>query len=165
MTDDLLKRLGPSVTPFERRNAGNPDSLPVYASESEKIKLTEFIIEITSANDLAKLKLVEIDPIFADFPFDKKYLWIIDKNGFKVIPEATLNPFAGKDDRKVVCHTNITGGAEALQGGEVWFSTNKEAVINFKSGRYGANEPHQVEAILEFFTLLGFTVFLSSRRL
>lgn len=86
-----------------------------------------------------------------------KYLWIIDEQGLKVMPESTPNPYS---DRKIVCHTNITGGAPALQGGELWFGDDGKVYLNYKSGRYGAKigslgTAHRI-AVLEFFRSLSF---------
>ena len=69
--------------------------------------------------------------------------------------DATPNPAA---ERGNVCHTNITGGMPALQGGELWFGEDGNVYINNASGRYGANSILQEEAVIEYFNLLGYDV-------
>ncbi|WP_375443896.1 hypothetical protein [uncultured Fibrella sp.] len=86
---------------------------------------------------------------------DGLYLWVIDQNGLRILLEATPNPIA---KRGVVCHTNITGGALALQGGELWFGDDDKVYINYSSGRYGALTAVQEEAVIDYFTSLGYDV-------
>ena len=84
-----------------------------------------------------------------------RYLWIVDEEGLKLILEQTPNPTA---ERGIVCHTNITGGKPAFQGGELWFGIDNVLYINFKSGRYGAITPEHELAVLDYFRSLSFDV-------
>lgn len=80
--------------------------------------------------------LIEFEGQELSFEHPKqKYLWVIDAEGFKILREQTKHKGTPKD---IVCHTNITGGQPAIQGGEVWLSTDKVAYVNPFSGRYGA---------------------------
>lgn len=92
---------------------------------------------------------------FTSLPPDKKYLWIIDTEGLRIIHEMTPNPLA---TRGRVCHTNITGRRKALQGGELWFSTDDTVYINNQSGRFKAITFEQRQAVLDYFRRLGFLV-------
>ncbi|MBO0937974.1 hypothetical protein J2I47_15565 [Fibrella sp. HMF5335] len=85
-----------------------------------------------------------------------RYLWVIDSLGLKIILEATPNP--KRTTRPIVCHTNITGGKPALHGGELWFGADDKVYINNASGRYGNAEPEQWEAVLAYFTFIGYEV-------
>lgn len=86
---------------------------------------------------------------------ESTYLWIISQNGdLLILLEQTPNK---NSPRKHVCHTNITGGAEAYQGGELWFISDQKIIINRKSGRYGGNDS-QEKYIIEYFELSGYEV-------
>jgi hypothetical protein len=148
----LLKRLGPEVEPFERLNRNNNSLTKRQVLIGEKksfdnliIDATEGIInknkiEITSKNNLNE---------------ENRYLWVIDSNGLYLLIEKTVNNEA---QRKKVCHSNITKGKKALQGGELWFIGVKHIILNFCSGRYGAENLSQENAVIEYFESLGFNV-------
>jgi hypothetical protein len=82
----------------------------------------------------------------------------------QIILESIPNPEAQK--KGVVCHTNITGGKPALQGGELWFGDDDKVYLNHYSGRYGAITVEHRQAVLAYFTSLGITVvpLVGSRR-
>lgn len=86
---------------------------------------------------------------------ESTYLWVIDKQGeILILLEQTINE---KSPRGHICHTNITGGEPAYQGGEMWFIDNTTIVINQKSGRYGGTE-EQMKYIIKYFELSGYNV-------
>jgi hypothetical protein len=146
--DPLLIRLGSPVSPFERR--GFKKSIEA----GEDIIFVDDIITIGDRHIPKGCLRCDLSaPIYT--PDDHKYLWIIDQKGLRVILERTSNPDAV---RGYVCHTNITGGGKALQGGELWFDFSGTIYLNYKSGRYGANSEEHREAVLEYFQRLGFTV-------
>lgn len=150
LSDEWIERLGPAVFPFAR------SQFKRTVEEGEDIIFVDTILPITGQNSI-KPTTLPVSIITEDRPTLGKYLWIIDEQGLKVIPESTPNPYA---DRKVVCHTNITGGSPALQGGELWFGDDGSVYLNYKSGRYGAivGTPgifHRL-AVLDFFRSLGF---------
>jgi hypothetical protein len=60
--------------------------------------------------------------------------------------------------RKCICHTNLTAGKKAYQGGELWFVSKHEVVINYNSGRFGAEDDGQMDAVLAYFEEVGYTV-------
>jgi RHS repeat-associated protein len=92
-----------------------------------------------------------------------KYLWTIDEQGIKIAPETT--PFDTK--RGNIVHTNLSPSG-AFAGGELWFVSDDEIVINAGSGRYGyskfASRQDQEEAAhrygiaVEMFQELGYVV-------
>ncbi len=146
--DVLLARLGPAVLPFGRLLIGR------RIKPGEDIPFPNHIIRLDAGNVPENcIRCTPFDVI--DLPADCKYLWIIDGDGLRVIKETTPNTLA---ERGYVCHTNITGGAEALQGGELWFCTDDLIYLNYKSGRYGAETEDQKQAVLDYFQQLGFTV-------
>lgn len=67
--------------------------------------------------------------------------------------EATPNLFS---PRKVVCHSNIAGGKQAFQAGELWFGTDDKLYINFRSGRHGAENREQRNVVLQYFNFVGY---------
>jgi len=148
-TGSLLDRLGPEVIPFERQNRNYPARQRLVA-KGEDISFVAQLINVTSVN-VAGVKITTIDKL----DFDSKYLWIINTYGAYIIQENTANIDA---QRKVVCHSNMTAGAKALQGGELWFLDVDSIVINYSSGRYGAETTIQEAAVIEFWELLGFKV-------
>jgi hypothetical protein len=141
--------LGPLVKPFERTNFKSK------ILEGEDL-IQPFISQTYNAteNSLPENVLFsDKDKILSGNAESSKYLWIIDEDGLIIIPEQTQNELAG---RQVVCHTNITGGKPALQGGELWFDKEGTIYINNKSGRYGASTLNQREAILDYFRFVGY---------
>lgn len=103
-------RLGPAVLPFERTQFTR------QVLDGEDVIFVDSILTIDRIYSSGKL-LTDIKLILSnDPPMQEKYLWVIDKNGLKLLPETTPNQLAA---RKVVCHTNITGGGKAYQGEEL----------------------------------------------
>ncbi|GAB4033893.1 hypothetical protein [Spirosoma gilvum] len=150
LNEEWIQQLGPPVLPFERTQFKRK------IEQGEDIIFTDVIHLITAKGSFDPIT-VPVDEIVADRPLQGKYLWIIDEKGLKIIPESTPNPYAG---RRIVCHTNITGGAPALQGGELWFGDDDQVYLNYRSGRYGAGvgdkaAPHKL-AVIAYFRLLGF---------
>ena len=149
LTDEWKSRLGPAVLPFERTQFTR------QVLDGEDIIFIDYIIDAGREGNPASI--VRTNPALitnGDIPMDGKYLWIIDESGLKLLAESTRNPFAA---RKVVCHTNITGGEKAYQGGECWFGTDNNVYINNRSGRYGAQTLAQRNAILDYFRAMGYT--------
>jgi hypothetical protein len=152
--DLITTRLGPAVLPYERGVANKP------IGSGEDILFLDHIMSLnTGVIPAGCLRCEMLQPM--ELPANRKYLWIIDHKGLRIILEATPNPLA---DRRCVCHTNITGGASALQGGELWFDTSDQIHLNYKSGRYGDPTPDQQQAVLDYFRQVGFTVIRLSNR-
>jgi hypothetical protein len=148
LNDPLLARLGPAVLPFERTGFAR------QIESGEDILFLDHIISLESGRTPEDCLRCEL-PVNNTGPDDRKYLWIIDNQGLRIILENTPNPLA---DRKCVCHTNITGMRKAMQGGELWFGLNNTIYLNNQSGRFKANSADQREAVLEYVRRLGFTV-------
>ena len=143
-----VERMGPPVAPFERINFSR-EILP-----GEEIIFAEHIINL-GEGIIPENILGTSRNLILNGSEEARYLWIIDALGLKILLESIENPYSSR--RKMV-HTNITGGANALQGGELWFSEEGKVYINNRSGRYGANTLKQREAILEYFRAIGFDV-------
>lgn len=66
--------------------------------------------------------------------------------------------FAAQLDRKVVKHSNLTGGGPAHSAGEMLFLALDTIVINGSSGRYGARSPEEIDAVALAFCRSGYDV-------
>ena len=148
-TLELLNRLGITVQPFER----NPSKRTITIGEADLFD--NDIFDATNGGFPPNCIKTPTENIVAQGSAGR-YLWVVDSVGLKVILEATPNlKRAGKH---IVCHTNITGGKPALHGGELWFGVDNRVYINNASGRYGNADPEQWEAVLAYFTFVGYEV-------
>lgn len=149
-SDAIKGRIGPLQGPFERLSRRNGTSKTPDVGESEDFRRTNYDATDDGAPDgVSKVKGT------GPFGREHRYLWIINDDGLFLQLEATPNPKAA---RKCLCHTNLTAGKKAYQGGELWFVKNDAVVINFSSGRYGADENDQMDAVVEYFEQVGYTV-------
>ena len=146
----LFDRLKPAVLPFERYNSKNPNN-PKKVAIGEDIYFQTALIHVTKEGPTKVITTVA-----ENLNKEARYLWIIDAEGkLSIILESTPNLAA---ERKCVCHSNMTGGGIALQGGELWFLNPKSIVLNFRSGRYGAETIDHEDAVVEYWQSLGFSV-------
>jgi hypothetical protein len=171
--EDLINRLGPEVLPFERTepskkpaeeevidfsqqayNAIKDDSPTPYSHHvmANEIKIT---------GQLDEKQSVGSDSL--SIPYNKMYIWLIYiKDGgleFRIIPDSMENSEGKKKvgGRPNVCHSNISAGDKALQGGECWWcDETKTMYVNYKSGRYRAVTMAQWDAVIEFFNYVGY---------
>jgi hypothetical protein len=85
----------------------------------------------------------------------EKYLWVIGEesivHALEQLPDVAFQ-------RGYLSHTNLTGGAPAHSGGELWFTTASSIVINGGSGRYQPRSPAELEAVALGFKGVGFRV-------
>ena len=75
------------------------------------------------------------DPKNADILKNNKYLWVIDKDGLKIVREN--QEYLAAIERLQPSHTNLTGGGDAYSAGEVWFLGNGKVRLNAASRAYG----------------------------
>lgn len=154
---DALVRMGPPVEPFER-NDWNKRRIGV----GETITV-DFLNQIyTAQKGEYPPNLITINSEVIPNEYNKrskgamkaaKYIWVIDNNGLRMMLDSVPNPQATERNEANVCHTNITGGKKALQGGELWFDENGTVYINNLSGRYGAINEQQERAVFDYFSL------------
>ena len=83
-----------------------------------------------------------------------RYLWVIDTRGIPYIFEAPI-PAIGCALPK---HTNLTGGAEAYVGGEMWFTSEVNLYISGGSGRYSPIDGNQLEEAVQVFRSFDYEV-------
>lgn len=84
------------------------------------------------------------------------YLWVI---GIKQVPIAIESLEFGKSlETPVIKHTNLTGGAPAHCGGEIWFISEKSLLISGSSGRYGPKSDRELSDAVASFKIEGYQV-------
>ena len=144
ISDKLLEKLGAAVLPFERRDFYRE----VDDGEGLIEPFLDKIIKITQAFVPENAICYSLTKISRELPKNAMYIWVIDEECLKIIEDKTPNPFAMRGN---VCHSNLTGGKKAFQGGELWFTNKGEIALNFSSGRYGATEPLHEKGVVEYF--------------
>lgn len=87
---------------------------------------------------------------------DKRCLWVICARDVPFIPEHA--PVAPPLQSGVCKHTNLTGGADAHCGGEVWFVSGKRLILNGASGRYPPRHQAELQEIATAFRNAGYQV-------
>ena len=83
-----------------------------------------------------------------------RYLWVINDEGIpfiKEVPILVLNSQCPK-------HTNLTGGASAYVGGELWFATGESLYISGASGRYRPINEDQLKDAMGVFEAYSYSV-------
>lgn len=156
--EELIENMGPEVMPFERNE--EPTKKPAAEEVIDFSIYTYNAIKDDSPEPNTHHINIEEEKIL---PKEKMFIWLIykrkDELCFRLIPDNFENR-AGKNKvggRPNVCHSNISAGGKALQGGECWWcEATKTMYVNYKSGRYGAKTTYQWEAVLKFFEYVGY---------
>ncbi|WP_186173350.1 hypothetical protein [Burkholderia gladioli] len=87
----------------------------------------------------------------------KKYLWVIEKDAVTIALE-DCNYAQQSLQRHRLSHTNLTGGREAHTGGELWFITANEIIMNGGSSRYAPRSAQELNSSAEAFSKTGYRV-------
>ena len=82
------------------------------------------------------------------------YLWIIDKRGIPYIMECGIRVLGGNPPK----HTNLSGGAQAYIGGQIWFESPAALWASGGSGRYPPIDSRQLELAVGVFRHYGYRV-------
>ena len=82
------------------------------------------------------------------------YLWVMDDSGIPYIIEQPLPLLDGFCPK----HTNLTGGADAYLGGEIWFSDAVSLFLSGGSGRYPPLHETQLNDAVQVFESYGYEV-------
>jgi hypothetical protein len=85
-----------------------------------------------------------------------RHLWVIRSVDFPVALEKCL--WAAQLEGRRIQHSNLTGGAPAHSGGELWFIGGERIVVNAASGRYGAESEAEFDEIVEALQRSGYEV-------
>lgn len=91
---------------------------------------------------------------------DNCYLWVILPDSVPVILETADAVQPPPLSMGMAKHTNLTGGAPACCGGEVWLDALRRDYLHVTggSGRYGARSPTQLADAVHVFEQFGFAV-------
>ena len=144
LSEKHISILGPLISPFERSQK-KPELKVIGKGEGHKDAFLDKIhdgIDNHNPEPFHEITVKELEDYNimkgGSFP-DKCYLWVIDEISIKIIWEKTMNSLRGEaiPHKPYVCHTNITGGARAYLGGEIYFCQDGNIYVNFKSDRYG----------------------------
>ena len=87
-------------------------------------------------------------------PGEYTYLWVMDDSGIPYIIERPLSHLNGSRPK----HTNLTGGADAYLGGEIWFSDAISLFLSGGSGRYPPLHETQLIDAVQVFESYGYLV-------
>ena len=88
------------------------------------------------------------DPTNKEILKNNKYLWVIDKDGLKIVREN--QEYSAAIERLQPSHTNLTGGCDAYSAGEVWFLGNGKVRLNAASRAYGQGHDTMPLTALEY---------------
>ncbi len=88
------------------------------------------------------------DPTNKEILKNNKYLWVIDKDGLKIVREN--QEYLAAIERRQPSHTNLTGGCDAYSAGEVWFLGNGKVRLNAASRAYGQGHDTMPLTALEY---------------
>lgn len=84
------------------------------------------------------------------------YLWVVAAND---VPFALESIEFGKQlETGKIKHTNLTGGAHAHCGGELWFVEDNRLLLSASSGRYGPKSEQEMDDVALAFKNEGFEV-------
>ena len=135
-----------------------PEMLDFWDKYPERIPqktcLPDEIIPLSSADGVRTLEPAPAENVRLGAPpasrrrrGENTYLWVIDYQGIPYIIERGLPSLGGNPPK----HTNLTGGAAAYIGGEMWFSDSENLYLSGGSGRYPPiSENHLNDAVRVF---------------
>ncbi|MBU5614471.1 hypothetical protein [Geomonas azotofigens] len=83
-----------------------------------------------------------------------KYLWVITGDAIPYILETGDD--GAKCARGRLSHTNLTGGATAHSGGEMWFESESKVYISGASSRYTPRNQQELNAVVDGFKRAGY---------
>jgi hypothetical protein len=95
-------------------------------------------------------------PLTAETAVEARHLWVIRPSDVPVALEFCF--WAESLEDKKLKHSNLTGGAMAHSGGEIWFIDEDRIAINANSGRYGAANNSEFTNIVEALRRCGYYV-------
>lgn len=151
------QELGPLAGPFERYNRLQPEEKKRFMKPREDEFFSAVVYDATEDGKPDGVLLTSK----ATRSMENKYIWVITPDGLLMAHETT----PPHSELKRMCHSNLTGGKKAYQGGELWFLEDNSVVINFYSGRYGAENKIQEKAVIDYFHSVGYeTVLVDAER-
>jgi hypothetical protein len=125
----------------------------IFEDELRQITLAEGFQSLTLAPNQAAT--IGVAPAKAKESEDTKYLWVIAADD---VPLALERNNTAKLQRGYLSHTNLTGGADAHSGGELWFTGASVLILNGGSGRYPPRSEAELEQVALAFKAMGYKV-------
>lgn len=86
-----------------------------------------------------------------------KYLWVVTPT--EVVFALESGPAGKATSRKRLAHTNLTSGAAAHSGGELWFADKTRLVFSGASSRYRPRSAAEMEELRSSFESAGYKPF------
>jgi len=123
-----------------------------FADETRLLSSAEGVDDLS----IAPIKLFErgVPPGMQVAESINKYLWVVAVNA---VPIAIEQPRAGVTvGRGYLSHTNLTGGAAAHCGGELWFTDDSTVILNGGSSRYAPRTKAELDDIARSFKVAGY---------
>ena len=113
-------------------------------------------IEAAGAAALSGLPEVRTAPRDWEAAAAGRWLWVVGGSDFTSADE--FGPWGASRTSGCVKHSNLTGGAPAHSGGEIWRIKDKGLLLNAASGRYGAEGEAELNGVVDVLRSLGFAV-------
>ncbi len=142
---------------FDDYRANNSARFPdllhqVFPDEISDLTANDDILDVTVPPQ-HDIRTGEPSGEYAD---QQKYLWLVRQENVLLGPE--FGPSGLATARKRLSHTNLSGGAEAHAGGELWFKDDCSIVMNGGSSRYEPRSAEELRALAVGFVTAGYRV-------
>ena len=95
-------------------------------------------------------------PRVSDSDLKERHLWVVRVEDVAFAME--LCAFGRSLPKRMIKHTNLTGGGSAFGGGEVLFRNGNTIIVNGSSGRYGPRSADEMQALAVAFRKSGYNV-------
>jgi hypothetical protein len=117
---------------------------PANSDELKQMTSADGMMDLPAAPaDSGQLQVVTQLPDTESAAANARYLWVVRSDD---LPLALEECSWGKSlESGTIKHSNLTGGAPAHSGGEIWFCDERTIIVNADSGRYGADSPQELE--------------------
>lgn len=134
-----------------QRQPANDDELKQMVTKDGMLDLEAF-----SLPRLEELVAVAEPPCLREQAPVGRFLWVVRSGDAPFALEKCR--WSSELETKMIKHSNLTGGAPAHSGGELWVVHHQGVLVNANSGRYGANTAMELSAFVEALRGLGFQV-------
>lgn len=152
---EIFNKVGQPHGPLKPVAQGEDLLLEYY--DASYNKYPENCLYATDFQEIIEEKISSQKHDYSNIHERKMYLWVMKENQIRIILEST----PVECNRTHASHPNLTGGEDAIIGGELWFFKNPsgeiEVHINLDSGRYTARDvPSQLPAVMKLFECVGY---------
>ena len=134
-----------------KRPPDNDDQVRLMTKEEGLVDL-----EVAEMEGLADFPTVLEEPRDGDAAMNNRLLWVVAQATLPVALESC--DWGQQLESSVIKHSNLTGGAHAHSGGELWIVDGQGVLVNAGSGRYGADTEAELDEFLEVLRAMGLRV-------